>query len=49
MTIVGGDVIYEDGRCTLVDEDEVLAEAQARATELVARAGMRDLTKAWRP
>jgi len=49
MTIVGGEVIYADGRCTLVDEDEVLAEAQARATELVARAGMRDLTKAWRP
>jgi 5-methylthioadenosine/S-adenosylhomocysteine deaminase len=48
MTIVGGEVIYEDGRCTLVDEDEVLVEAQARATELVARAGMRDLTKAWR-
>jgi 5-methylthioadenosine/S-adenosylhomocysteine deaminase len=49
MTIVGGEVIYEGGRCTNVDETDVLEEAQARAGELVARAGMQDLTKTWRP
>jgi len=48
MTVVGGEVIYEGGRCTRVDEGEVLAEAQARAEDLVARAGMRDLLTAWR-
>ena len=48
MTIVGGQVIYENGRCTNVDEAEVLAEAQARAEELVERAGMRELVTTWR-
>ena len=48
MTIVGGEVIYEDGRCTKVDEEAVMAEARARATELVERAGMEELTVPWR-
>jgi 5-methylthioadenosine/S-adenosylhomocysteine deaminase len=48
MTIVGGEVVYEDGRCISVDEAAVLVEAQARARELVERAGMRELTVAWR-
>ena len=48
MTIVGGEVIYEDGRCTKVDEDEVIAEAQARANELVGRAGFASLKLPWR-
>lgn len=48
MTIVGGEVVYEDGRCTRVDEAEVMAEAQARAGELVARAGMEHLLEPWR-
>jgi 5-methylthioadenosine/S-adenosylhomocysteine deaminase len=48
MTIVGGEVVYEDGRCASVDEAAVLVEAQARARELVERAGMRELTVAWR-
>lgn len=48
MTIVGGEVVFEDGRCTTVDEADVLAEAQARAGELVERAGMADLLTPWR-
>ena len=48
MTIVGGRVVYEDSRCTTVDEDEVMDEAQRRADELVARAGMEGLLVPWR-
>ena len=48
MTIVGGEVIYEDGRCTRVEEEPVMAEAQARAGELIARAGFVDLLEPWR-
>jgi 5-methylthioadenosine/S-adenosylhomocysteine deaminase len=47
MTIVGGRVVYEDGRCVLVDEDELIREADARASELVERAGMTALTSPW--
>ena len=47
MTIVGGEVIYENGRCTKVDEDEVMDEAQVRANELVERAGLSRLRTAW--
>lgn len=48
MTIVDGRIVYENGRCTLVDEDEVMAEAQARADELIGRAGMQELKVPWR-
>jgi 5-methylthioadenosine/S-adenosylhomocysteine deaminase len=48
MTIVGGRVVYQDGRCTLVDEAEVMAEAQARAEDLVERAGLQSLRVPWR-
>ncbi len=48
MTIAGGEVIYEDGRCTKVDEAAVMAEARARTVELVERAGMGELTVPWR-
>ncbi len=47
MTIVGGRIVYEDGRCVLVDEQELLEEADARAAELVERAGMSALTSPW--
>jgi 5-methylthioadenosine/S-adenosylhomocysteine deaminase len=33
-TIVGGEIIYEGGRCVRVDEQAVMAEAQARADRL---------------
>jgi 5-methylthioadenosine/S-adenosylhomocysteine deaminase len=48
MTIVGGEVVYRDGACTRVEEAEVVAEAQARARELVDRAGIGDLLVPWR-
>jgi 5-methylthioadenosine/S-adenosylhomocysteine deaminase len=31
LTIVGGEVVYEDGRCLRVDEDAVVREAEERA------------------
>lgn len=40
MTIVGGDVIYEDGRCSLVDEQSIMDEAAARTPHLLQRAGI---------
>jgi 5-methylthioadenosine/S-adenosylhomocysteine deaminase len=48
MTIVDGTIVYENGRCTLVDEDAVMSEAQARAGELIERAGMMGLRVPWR-
>jgi 5-methylthioadenosine/S-adenosylhomocysteine deaminase len=47
MTIVGGRVIYEHGRSTQVDEAEVMSEAQARADDLVRRAGLSSLRTPW--
>ena len=47
-TIVGGEVIFEDGRCTMVDETAVLEEANGRAADLVARAGLTPLLEPWR-
>ena len=35
MTIVGGEIIYENGSSTKVDEAEVVAEAKARSAELI--------------
>jgi 5-methylthioadenosine/S-adenosylhomocysteine deaminase len=49
MTIVGGEVIYENGACTRVDEAAVLAEAQARAEDVVRRAGLEGLRPPRRP
>jgi 5-methylthioadenosine/S-adenosylhomocysteine deaminase len=48
MTIVDGRIVYENGRCTFVDEDEIMAEAQIRAGELIERAGMQGLRVPWR-
>jgi 5-methylthioadenosine/S-adenosylhomocysteine deaminase len=46
-TIVGGRVVFEDGRCTTVDEEAVMAEARARAAALVDRAGLGGLLRPW--
>jgi 5-methylthioadenosine/S-adenosylhomocysteine deaminase len=43
MTVVGGEVVFEDGCCTHVDEAAVIAEAQACTDALVRRAGLEDL------
>lgn len=48
VTIVGGRIAYEGGRCTLVDEQAIVDEAQGRAEKLVARAGMGELLVPWR-
>ena len=48
MTIVGGEVIYENGASTRVDEGEVIAEARARSAELIERAGLHGLLDPWR-
>ncbi len=40
MTIVNGEVIFENGRCTRVDEAAAMAEAQARSEELILRTGL---------
>ncbi|MFJ8953837.1 amidohydrolase family protein [Streptomyces sp. NPDC102381] len=47
MTVVGGRVVVEEGRCTLVDEEALMAEAQERAERLVHRAGFGPLTAPW--
>lgn len=47
-TIVGGEVIYEQGRCTKVDEAAVIEEANGRAADLAARAGLAPLLEPWR-
>ncbi|MBF6181937.1 amidohydrolase family protein [Nocardia otitidiscaviarum] len=39
-TIVDGRIVYQHGRCLLIDEDTAVAAAQSRAEQLVARAGM---------
>jgi 5-methylthioadenosine/S-adenosylhomocysteine deaminase len=48
MTIVGGEIVVEDGRSTKVDEAEVMADAQQRADELVERCGLGGLKVPWR-
>ncbi len=47
-TIVAGKIIFEDGRCTMVDESAVAEEANGRANDLVARAGLAHLKEPWR-
>lgn len=47
MTIVGGDVVYEDGRCTRIVEEDAMDEAQRRADELTEKAGIARLTHPW--
>src|SRR5262249_33902083 len=55
MTIVGGELGYEDGACTRVDEGARMPEAQARSGRLVQcgrmggpRAGLEGLREPWR-
>jgi len=47
VTISGGEVIFEDGRCTRIDEDEVMAEAQARVDGLLDRLNLP--IRRWQP
>jgi 5-methylthioadenosine/S-adenosylhomocysteine deaminase len=47
MTIIGGKIVYEEGHCTMIDEAEVMDEAQARADELFERIGISQFRKNW--
>lgn len=47
MTISGGQVVVENGHCTLVDEDELAAKAQEAADRLLSRTGLETLRKGW--
>ena len=48
MTIVDGRVVVEDGRSTMVDEDEVIADATAASEALIERCGLGGLLTPWR-
>ncbi|NNH71324.1 amidohydrolase [Nocardia uniformis] len=39
-TIVGGQIVYQHGRCLLIDEDAAIEQAQSRAERFISRAGM---------
>ena len=47
-SIIDGNVVLENGMCTQVDEAEVMREAQARAEDLIDRAGLHGLLTPWR-
>ncbi len=40
MNIIGGEIVVENGRCTRIDQDEVVVNAQQRAAELMQRIGI---------
>lgn len=44
MTIVAGEVVFEDGRCTRIDEEELYAHAREHAAALRRRADITDHT-----
>ncbi|MDJ0924925.1 MAG: amidohydrolase family protein [Acidimicrobiia bacterium] len=47
MSIVGGKIIVENGKSTVVDEDEVRAKATEAAERLIADADLSGLTQGW--
>lgn len=47
-SIIDGNVALENGRCTMVDEEDVMREAQARAEDLIDRARLHGLLTPWR-
>jgi 5-methylthioadenosine/S-adenosylhomocysteine deaminase len=47
MTIIGGQIVYEDGRCTMIDEAAVMEEVQARSDELFERLGITQFRSPW--
>ncbi len=46
-TIVGGEIVYQHGRCLRVDEQAVMDDAQERAERLLHGAGMSGLLVPW--
>ncbi|GMQ94080.1 MAG: amidohydrolase family protein [Acidimicrobiia bacterium] len=47
LSIVGGEIIVENGKSTQVDEDEVRAKATEAAERLIAEADLSGLTRGW--
>lgn len=47
--VVEGEVVVRDGRSTRVDHEKILADGLQAARELIARAGIANLTEARRP
>ncbi|GAB2668563.1 amidohydrolase family protein [Nocardia goodfellowii] len=47
ITIVGGQIVYRDGRCLLIDEDDAAEQAEYQAEQLISRAGMSALRQPW--
>lgn len=47
MTIIGGQVVYENGQSTLVDQFAVMEEVQSRADELFDRLGIGHFRTHW--
>jgi len=47
LSIVGGEIIVENGKSTRVDEDEVRAKATEAAEHLIAEADLSGLTRGW--
>ncbi|MEV0761852.1 amidohydrolase [Nocardia sp. NPDC050435] len=47
MTIVGGQIVYRDGQCLLVDEEAAAEHAAHHAERLISRAGMHGLLTPW--
>jgi 5-methylthioadenosine/S-adenosylhomocysteine deaminase len=47
MTIIGGQIVYENGHSTMVDEVSVMEEVQARADELFDRLGISNFRTHW--
>jgi len=47
LSIVGGEIIVENGKSTQVDEDEVRAKATEAAEHLIAEADLSKLTQGW--
>jgi 5-methylthioadenosine/S-adenosylhomocysteine deaminase len=47
ITIVGGEIVVEAGRCTRIDEEALLAEVQQRADRFLPEAGFGHLRAGW--
>ncbi|MGH9114627.1 MAG: amidohydrolase family protein [Acidimicrobiales bacterium] len=48
-TICGGEIVFENGSCTRVDEGEAIRRAQEHARGIVQRTGMTSLCAPWLP
>jgi 5-methylthioadenosine/S-adenosylhomocysteine deaminase len=46
-TIVGGQLVVDQGRCTRVDEQAVMAEVQERADRFIPKAGFDPVRSDW--